>query len=190
MNDTALVVIDMQNDFCLSTSQLFVRGAPQVIDNVIAIAETFREAGAPVVIVLRQHRESGLDVDHTRTGLFSEDPFLVSSPGADLVCGLEIADTDIVVVKRRWSAFFATDLDLVLRRLGVKSVVLAGVQTPNCIRATAADATSLDYHCVVLSDATASASDEVQNANLYDMGMMGVDVMTVEEAVGKLLVTV
>ena len=82
------------------------------------------------------------------------------------------------------------DLDLVLRRLGVKSVVLAGVQTPNCIRATAADATSLDYHCIVLSDATASASDEIQNANLYDMSMMGVSVMTVEEAAEKLLVTV
>ncbi len=93
-------------------------------------------------------------------------------------------------MKRRWSAFFSTDLDLVLRRLGVRSVVLAGVQTPNCIRATATDATSLDYHCVVLSDATASGTDEVQQANLFDMSKMGVEVMTVAEATDKLLVTV
>ncbi len=88
MNQTALIVIDMQNDFCLPSAQLFVGGAPQIIDNVTCVVDTFRKAGAPVVMVLRQHRESGLDVDHTRSGLFSEDPFLVSSPGADLVDGL------------------------------------------------------------------------------------------------------
>jgi nicotinamidase-related amidase len=190
MKDTALVVIDMQNDFCLPSASLFVGGAPQILSNVVSVVGTFRDAGAPVVIVLRQHRESGLDVDHTRSGLFNEDPFLVSSPGADLVDGLEIMDSDVVVVKRRWSAFFATDLDLVLRRLGVRSLVLAGVQTPNCIRATANDATSLDYHCVVLSDATASANDEVQEANLYDMSKMGIQIMTATEATEKLRVTV
>jgi nicotinamidase-related amidase len=72
--------------------------------------------------------------------------------------------------------------------MGVRSLVLAGVQTPNCIRATANDATSLDYHCVVLSDATASANDEIQDANLFDMSKMGVEIMTVAEAAEKLLV--
>ena len=181
MNDTALVVIDMQNDFCDPASRLFVAGSPEIRDNVAEVMQTFRDAGAPVVVVLRQHRLAGLDVDHTRIGIFNDDPFLVESPGADLIDGLEIAPTDVVVVKRRWSAFFATDLDMVLRRMGVRSVVLAGVQTPNCIRATANDATSLDYHCTVVSDATASASQEIQDANLYDMSKMGVEIMTTKQ---------
>jgi nicotinamidase-related amidase len=124
-------------------------------------------------------------VDHTRLGIFSEDPFLVASPGTDLVNGLNIADTDVVVVKRRWSAFFATDLDMVLRRAGVRSVVLTGVQTPNCIRATATDATSLDYHCLVVNDATASATPEIQAANMHDMAQMGVEIVSTAEILAR-----
>ena len=184
-NDVALVVVDMQNDFCVPTSRLFVGGAPVIFQNVGTVVEAFRNVGAPVIFVLRQHRLAGLDVDHTRLGIFCEDPFLVDSPGADLVPGLQIRPSDVVVIKRRWSAFFATDLDMVLRRMGVRTVVLAGVQTPNCIRATANDATSLDYDCIVLSDATASATTEIQRANLYDMEMMGVQILTTEAAVSR-----
>ena len=186
MNDVALVVIDMQNDFCDPAARLFVAGAPEIVGNVGEVMRCFRAAGAPVIVVLRQHRSTGLDVDHTRLGIFSQDPFLVTSPGTDLVDGLEIAATDVVVVKRRWSAFFATDLDMVLRRAGVRSVVLTGVQTPNCIRATANDATSLDYHCLVVSDATASATPAVQAANLEDMSQMGVAIVTTAEVAARL----
>ena len=139
-------------------------------------------------MVLRQHRDSGLDVDHTRTSLFSTDPFLVDSPGSDLVEGLEIAASDVVVIKRRWSAFFATDLDLILRRLGVRSVVLAGVQTPNCIRATANDASRLPLHRAQRRHSV--ANDDVQNANLFDMGHMGVEIATVADIEDRLSVAV
>lgn len=59
---------------------------------------------------------------------------------------------DYVLVKPRFSAFFHTGLDLILRRLGVQTVLLAGTTTPNCIRTTCYDAISLDYDAVVLSD--------------------------------------
>src|SRR3569833_2354034 len=182
-SDVALVVIDMQNDFCLPTSPLFVADAPSVTTNVAAVTKAFRVAGSPVVMVLRQHRAQGVDVDHTRSDLFERYPFLVTSPGADLVEGLSIAPSDVVVFKRRWSAFFATDLDLVLRRMQVGTVVVAGVQTPNCIRAPVNAATSLDYQCVVLSDATASASEAIQAANLRDMAVMGVEIMSTDAVI-------
>lgn len=184
--DTALVVIDMQNDFCLPDADLFVGQAPACIPHVRAAVEGFRAVGLPVVWVMRRHRAAGCDVDHTRRELFAARPFLASSPGVDLVAGLEPRPDEPVVEKRRWSAFFATDLDLVLRRLRVERVVLAGVQTPNCIRATACDATSLDYVCMVLSDATASATTEVQRANLFDLGKMGVGVQTTAQLVREL----
>jgi nicotinamidase-related amidase len=183
--DAALIVIDMQNDFCLPTSRLYVKGAPAILPAIGRMVDAFRTTGAPVVFVIRQHRDAGLDVDFTRADLFRHQPFLVSSPGADLVSELRLEPADVVVVKRRWSAFFATDLDLVLRRLGVRSVILAGVQTPNCIRATANDATSLDYQCVVLSDATASAHAAIQEANLYDLAQMGVQILTTDEAIAQ-----
>ena len=58
---------------------------------------------------------------------------------------LEVKPGDHYIAKKRWSAFFQTHLDLLFRRLGVANVVLAGVQTPNCIRGTAYDAIALDY---------------------------------------------
>lgn len=66
---------------------------------------------------------------------------------------------DYVLVKPRFSAFFHTGLDLILRRLGVQTVLLAGTTTPNCIRTTCYDAISLDYDAVVLSDCTSSVTD-------------------------------
>ena len=80
---------------------------------------------------------------------------------------------DYVLVKPRFSAFFHTGLDLILRRLGVQTVLLAGTTTPNCIRTTCYDAISLDYDAVVLSDCTSSVTDAVQAANLADMQRVG-----------------
>ena len=75
----------------------------------------------------------------------------------------------------------------ICRRMGVEDVVIAGVQTPNCIRGTAWDAIALDYPRVtVLADATASASDQVQQANLYDMRQVCVATPTVAEWAAQL----
>jgi nicotinamidase-related amidase len=71
--------------------------------------------------------------------------------------------------------------------MGVEDVVIAGVQTPNCIRGTAWDAIALDYPRVtVLADATASASDQVQQANLYDMRQVSIATPTVAEWAAQL----
>lgn len=85
------------------------------------------------------------------------------------------------IVKPRFSAFFHTQVDLILRRLGVDTVILAGTTTPNCIRSSCYDALSLDYDVVVLSDCTSSVTDEVQRANLEDMARIGAKICTVDE---------
>lgn len=87
-----------------------------------------------------------------------------------------------MVAKTRFSAFHATPLLADLRARGVTRLALAGVQTPNCIRATAYDALALDVASVaVLSDASAAATPFVHNANLYDLRVAGADVLTVDE---------
>ena len=133
--------------------------------------------------------------------------------GAQLVAGLAVQPGERVVVKTRFSAFFNTNLDSVLRwgvaprppmpssavawqsirfattcrRMGVERVVLVGVQTPNCVRGTAWDAIALDYPQVtVLADATASATEEVQLANLSDMQRVHIDTPTVAQWVSEL----
>lgn len=119
----------------------------------------------------RQHLYSKQDVP---------GPCTPGSPGTALA--IPPRPNELTLVKKRFSAFFATPLDLILRRLNVERVVIAGVQTPNCIRATAFDAVSLDYAQVtVLADATAAANEAVHEANLSDMRGVGIDTPTVAQ---------
>ncbi len=181
ITDVAVLVIDMQQDFLSPTSPLFVAGGPAIVPALQRALKAARSVGEPIIHVMRRHRATGIDVDQSRRALFAETGgFLVAgTPGAEELPQLAPAPWDLTVVKTRWSAFFATDLDALLRRLGVHRLILTGVQTPNCIRATATDALSLDYATTVLSDATASQTDEIQLSNLRDMATMGVEIVTV-----------
>ncbi|GBG88817.1 hypothetical protein CBR_g48432 [Chara braunii] len=189
----ALLVIDMQRDFCLPSAPLFVAGAPAILPVVREAVAMARERGVVVVWVVRVHDPSGVDVERSRRGLFRSGRnggnggvCVEGSEGARLVDGLVSEDDDVVVVKKRWSGFLFTQLDLVLRRLGITDLVLAGIQTPNCVRATAFDAVALDYRTVsVLRDATAAASPDVHDANLFDMRNVGIATPTVAEWVSS-----
>src|SRR5665811_258740 len=148
----------MQQDFLSPASPLFVAGGPAMVPNLQRALKAARSANASIIHATRRHRATGIDVDQSRRTLFAEvGGFLVAgTPGAEELPQLAPASGDFTIVKTRWSAFFATDLDALLRRLGTHKLILTGVQTPNCIRATANDALSLDYATTVLSDATAS----------------------------------
>lgn len=101
--------------------------------------------------------------------------------GAELVGEhLEILPEDHVISKKRFSAFMYTHLENLLKHgLGVGHLILCGVQTPNCIRATAMDAVAMDFPRVtVLEDATASATQQVQDANIFDMKNIGVEIIS------------
>jgi nicotinamidase-related amidase len=183
ITDVAVLVIDMQQDFLSPASPLFVAGGPAMVPNLQRALKAARSANASIIHATRRHRATGIDVDQSRRALFAETGgFLVAgTPGAEELPQLAPTSGDFTVVKTRWSAFFATDLDALLRRLGTHRLILTGVQTPNCIRATANDALSLDYATTVLSDATASQTDEIQLSNLRDMAAMGVEIMTVSQ---------
>jgi nicotinamidase-related amidase len=134
---------------------------------------------------------AGIDVEHFRKHMYTDPeypgPLLTGSAGAAIVPSLLPLPGEIKVVKKRFSAFHQTHLDSILRRMGCDHVVLCGVQTPNCIRATAFDAVSLDYKDVtVLDDCTASTSKTVQDSNLRDLRSIGVHTVEINTA-GTLL---
>jgi nicotinamidase-related amidase len=181
---TALLVVDMQNDFLSPECCLFVAGGPRVIPAVQKAVDIAREKGAFVVWVVREHHETGRDVEYFRKHLYdgTSGPTMRGAVGAALVDGLVPLPGEHKIVKSRFSAFFATNLDLVLRREGIQHVVVAGVQTPNCIRATAFDAVAYDYPFVtVLSDATGAQTDAIHSANLLDMRKVSIATPTVAE---------
>ncbi len=189
MGKTALLIIDMQNDFCLPGAPFGVKGAMSVVPQIKKAIDAGRSRGLPIVYVIRHHRIDGSDVEITRYQAFVEKggAFIEGTKGAEIIDELKPVKGDYIVTKQRWSAFFQTELDMLLRRLNANRIVVTGIQTPNCIRATVWDANSLDYKVTVLTDGTGAVSPEVHQANLFDMQNIGIQLMTTGEFTTYLL---
>lgn len=172
---SAFILIDMEQGFIDPSSAHCIKGAAATVPACEKAIQTARQKGIPVFFVKRIYREDGSDVECTRyqswvAGGRSMSP---DSFGAQEPESLRPQPGDYTIIKPRWSAFFQTELDLILRRLDIRTVILAGTTTPNCIRTTCYDANALDYNVVVLSDCTSSQTEEIQQANLDDMKRMG-----------------
>ncbi|XP_072960517.1 probable inactive nicotinamidase At3g16190 [Typha angustifolia] len=185
-NETALLVIDMQKDFVLPEmgSPVLVAGGKAIVSSVAKAVSVARDRGVLVIWVVREHDSLGRDVELFRKHFYANcrGPTMKGSEGAELVDDLTIREGEYKLVKTRFSAFFATHLDSLLKGSGIKSLVVVGVQTPNCIRQTVFDAVALDYKYVtVLVDATAAATPEVHLSNIRDMQNIGVATPTLQE---------
>ncbi|MBQ5490416.1 MAG: cysteine hydrolase [Oscillospiraceae bacterium] len=181
----AVIVIDMQYGFIDPASPLcipYARGTVPACARVIAKAH---ESGIPVIFVNRSYREDGLDVEKTRLKTWETAKPMI--PGAPLQLSAENppelgrTPEDICIEKPRFSAFFSTKLDMVLRRMGIGHIYLMGTTTPNCIRTTCFDALCLDYNVSVLEDCTSSVTPEIQSANILDMKNIGAEILSSEE---------
>jgi len=187
MEKPALLIIDMQNDFVLEGKPLQVAGARAVIPKIASVLAEFRKRSLPVFHIIRVHRPDGSDVEIIRQELFRKHPFAVAgTPGAEVVPELAPLRQEYIIEKTRMSAFIGTELDLMLRTLGVTTVYVSGIQTPNCIRATVFDAIAYNYPVVLIDDATGASSDDVHRANVRDMQNIGVRVVKAAEVSGIL----
>ncbi|KAF2811738.1 Isochorismatase hydrolase [Mytilinidion resinicola] len=100
--------------------------------------------------------------------------------------GLTPGPDDVVVLKKNPSAFFGTNLAGVLQGMGVDTVVVCGVSTSGCVRATAVDAVGWGFRSVVVDEGSGDRSREIQQATLFDLESLFADVVAEEEAVEKL----
>ncbi|XP_031277688.1 probable inactive nicotinamidase At3g16190 [Pistacia vera] len=128
-NHTALLVIDMQNDFIEDNGLVRMDGGEAILPNVINTVEKARHRGILVKWVVRKHDPQGRDVELFRRHFYSTGkmcPACKGSPGAELVEGLVIKEGDYKLVKTRFSAFFATPLHSFLQSAGIHSLVITG----------------------------------------------------------------
>ncbi|HUT39096.1 MAG TPA: isochorismatase family cysteine hydrolase [Methanoregula sp.] len=187
MERSALLIIDMQNDFVLEGKPLRVAGAKTVIPKIQAVLAEFRKRSLPVFHILRVHRPDGSDVEIIRQELFRKQPFAVAgTTGAAVIDELAPRPGEYVITKTRMSAFIGTELDLILRTLSVTSVYVTGIQTPNCIRTTVFDAIAYNYPVVLVDDAVGASSDEIHQANVRDMANIGVRIVKAGDVAGLL----
>jgi nicotinamidase-related amidase len=180
---SAFLLIDMEYGFLSPDSIHFVKGAMETVPACRRAIQIARAKQIPLFFIKRHYRADGSDVESTRYESWVKGGrgMRPGSWGAGEPEGLSPQTGDYAIIKHRYSAFFQTELDLILRRLGVRTVILAGTTTPHCIRATCYDANSLDYNVVVLSDCTSSQTEEIQNANLFDMAQIGTLIWTVDD---------
>lgn len=178
---TALLVIDMQRAFVEPGQPLCVSGAAATVPALVATVALVRGRGGAIAWIRREYEPGGSDMEAFRREQMRAagalDVMARGSRGAQPVEGLEGEPGDVFVVKKRFSGFFQTDLKRLLDERGIETVLVAGTQTPNCVRATAFDAVSHDYRTVVIADCTSAASRAVQSANLHDMAAAGIEVV-------------
>ncbi|KAF3450725.1 hypothetical protein FNV43_RR06814 [Rhamnella rubrinervis] len=181
----SLMIVILQKDFIDDDGPVRVSGGRAIVPNVIKAVQVARQRGILVIWVVREHDPLGRDVEQFRRHFYADGkkgPTSKGSVGAELVDGLVIEEGDYKLVKTRFSAFFATHLHSFLQGAGIHSLVITGVQTPNCIRQTVFDAVALDYQSVnVIVDATAAATPDIHAANIFDMKNVGVATPTLQE---------
>ena len=163
---TAVLIVDMLNEFCKPGGAMVLPGYELLVPPQRRLIEAARRVRCPILFIVDSHRAN---VRQDREFLKRTPHCLEGSWGARVIDELEPREDDIYVVKRRYSAFFGTDLDLTLKDLGIEGVVVAGVVTNICVRSTVHDAFFLGYTVVVPEDCVAATGPREQASSLYDI---------------------
>lgn len=159
----ALLVIDMLNDFIDEDGALSVGPQGKAIVNLIKEKiNEFRKNGDPIIFICDNHEKNDKEFE-----MFAPH-CIAGTPGAKIISDLEVKDDDKIITKRRYSAFFGTDLDLYLRENNIEEIFLTGVCTNICVLYTAADARNLAYKVNIYKDAVASFDNEAHDFALKE----------------------
>ncbi len=159
----ALIIVDMLNDFLLEGAPLRVPGAMEIVPNIKRRLAQAQGRGEAVIYLCDCHRPDDSEFQIWPVHAV-EDTW-----GAEIVEQLKPGKESIIIKKTRYSGFYQTNLDTLLRNLGVGRMILTGVVTNICILYTAADAVMRGYEVVVPQDCVAALSDEDQRFALKQL---------------------
>jgi nicotinamidase-related amidase len=182
---TALILVDVINDFFHPQGRNFKPEYEPTLKNIMLLLQTARLHGAVVVHAMESHHPAARQLDfewkklppHCFAGDFDAEP----------VAGVNILpDREYVVHKRRFSAFFETDLNLLLREAGIERIIIVGVKTHVCVRATAQDGFGYGYWVVLPLEAVNSNYKHLHEASLEDIQRYMGEVVPLETALAML----
>jgi len=183
MNRPALLVIDLLNDFLDSWP---VVARERLIGSTSELIALMRSANHPVIWV-RQEFEPDLHDAFPEMRAREIRTTIRGTRGAQIASELNVDPTDAVIIKKRYSAFFGTNLDQLLADLHPDALILAGINTHACIRMTAIDAYQRDIPVILAADCIDSYDREHHDISLRYMKDKIAAVMTNDEIVARLM---
>lgn len=175
----ALLVLDTQNDIMGFQDQ---GSLPGMIAATARLAAWARASGVPVIYSRVAFRSSYIDVLPQLPSVKDYGILNENGSGSAVIDALAPQAQDIVIVKRRVGAFHGTDLELVLRALGVQVLLYTGVSTDRVVESTVRDASDRGFRNVVISDACASSTPQRHHAALDSIADFFGEVMTSDQA--------
>lgn len=162
MENAALVIIDLQKG--IAGRPTAPHDSSTVIKNAVKLADAFRKKKTPVFLV------HVLSSDEDRLKPISDEQFSMPKPPqpdwAEIVPELGPKETDIIITKKQWGAFYGTELDLQLRRRKIETIVLCGIATNYGVESTARFAYEYGYQQIFAEDAMSAMSEEAHNASI------------------------
>jgi maleamate amidohydrolase len=180
----ALVLIDFANAYFDEASPLYGgAGCRTALDNAIKLAPVARACGVPVIFTEVKYQQGGADGGAFYAKVPALSCFDAGAETQKLAAGLTVEPRDTLVTKQYPSAFFGTSLDALLRWMKVDTLMLAGVTTSGCVRASCIDSISYGFVTLVISDAVGDRAPEPHAANLFDMSAKYADLLNTQEAI-------
>jgi nicotinamidase-related amidase len=188
---TALIVIDVQKGEIAPSGDggiPIMPGGAERHDRARKIIAACRAAGIPPVFIQEVHKPSLVDFGRELDGV--EGVHCVEGDElTELADGVGPEGDEYLIRKRRYSAFFATELELILKSYGVQTLILLGALTDVCVHYTFADAHQHDYHCRVVTDCVGGSSLAAHEASLNAMAYLQRDALVTTDDVLLTLAT-
>ena len=173
----ALIMVDWFKAYLEKTSPLYA-GVEAELEVAKILLAAARKKSIPVIFTRVEYMPGGADGGHYYRKIPSLKHLHRGSPLTELADGLNPREDEIVIIKQYPSGFFGTNLATILAKQEVDTVLITGLSTSGCVRATVLDALQNGFIPVAIADACGDRSDEVQRANLFDMDIKCGDVET------------
>lgn len=175
-NHAGLLVIDMQN--------FFNRIIQPILGNILKVVQSCRQRSIPVLFTQHGHTDPASDGGALRE--WWGQLIVRGTKDWKFLPEIKIEPKDAVIPKKRYSAFFETDLDATLRSRGIQDLIISGVMTNLCCETTARDAFMRDYRVFLLIDGMATGSSDLHLATLKNLGFGFAYLLTCDELIQTL----
>ena len=175
---SVLMVIDMQNDFVLDDAVMQVKEAKNQLPKIKKLIDKCRELCVPVIYTIQETDPVFCPLEVAAFPCLKDSGMRMGTKGMQIVDDLAPEPDDIVIRKRRFSAFYQTDLEIILRNIRgvwkpVDTIIICGTVTNICCESTARDAFFRDYKVVFGTDICSANTPESHNATLVNMEIFG-----------------